>query len=1087
MLKTKHLAITRVLIFFLATFCINTLFSQDNIIWQIGKPDNSSAEFALSQGEYEKFLENDFGWEDRFYLIGNSNEKTDFPFVLPGAYDYWGGTSGLAGIRPHEINILFGIKSKPAKGNWNLIVDVLDCNPESPPYFKVSVNGKSWKFKLENGRNPEALRGENLYTKEQKIVIPIEGELLKIGGNIIQMTTLEGSWLVFDYLQLEGPANATLLQPKNAFIRNVSTANYELDGDGSRFQPLLLDIQHLQGSPKVGMELDGKFIFEQTVEHGRNIYEIPMLAVKELKKSSYTVYLDGIIIETGEIERTPQKLNTLTGYVDTKIGTGHSRWMIAPGPWMPFSMVKLSPDNQNQGWQAGYQPTFESVGTFSHIHEWTMAGLGTFPTNGPLITEVGNQGEPDKGYRSRVDKTTEEAPLGYYSVFLSDYKIKAELTATTRASFQRYTYPKDVPDSRILVDLQIPSEYSYNIEEAQFQKISEYKIAGYSKQKSTGIWGEQYYRSQMVDNGDKKQEWDDVDQEYTVHFVMEFDQPIKNFGVWVNGPEKGMNDASISEVATGLTVSKPEDIVGFVEFDTTDNQIVQTRTGVSYVSIENAGLNLEEEISKPFGWSFEKVRENQEKIWGELFNRVKITSNNRLEKTRFYSNMYRALVSRNIFSDVDGSWMDAEENVQKLSNPNDVALGCDAFWNTFWNLNQFWNLVTPEWSSKWVKSQLAMYDASGWLAKGPAGMEYIPVMVAEHEIPLIVGVHQMGIRDFDAEKAFEAVYKMQTTKGEQVGGGYAGNRDLETYLIHKYVPYNKGRFSNTLEYSFDDFTVSQFAKSLGKTKEYNEFIDRAYWWKNAIDPEIGFARLKHADGTWFKDFDPIETGGNHQFAEGNAWQLTFFVPQDVPALAKMIGEDVFSKRLDDGFQISSTWRYNAPNELYWDFPVIQGNQQSMHFSFLFNWVGKPWLTQKWNRDILSRFYGHGVSNAYLGDEDQGQMSAWFMMSSMGLFQTDGGTRSEPIYEIGSPIFEKIEIDLGNQYGRGKTFLIEAKNTSFRNKYVQSATLNGRKLENFWFPARELLKGGSLKLIMGPEPNKNWGVDKMPESVNPRSE
>ena len=298
------------------------------------------------------------------------------------------------------------------------------------------------------------------------------------------------------------------------------------------------------------------------------------------------------------------------------------------------------------------------------------------------------------------------------------------------------------------------------------------------------------------------------------------------------------------------------------------------------------------------------------------------------------------------------------------------------------------------------------------------------------------------------------------------------------------MPYNKGRFSNTLEYSFDDFTVSQFAKSLGKTKEYNQFIDRGYWWKNAIDPAIGFTRLRHSDGSWYKDFDPISTGGNHQFVEGNAWQLTFFVPQDIPALAKIIGEDEFVKKLDDGFKVSSTWRYNAPNEKYWDFPVIQGNQQSMHFSFLFNWVKKPWLTQKWNRDILSRFYGYGVSNAYLGDEDQGQMSAWFMMSALGLFQTDGGTRSEPIYEIGSPLFKKIEIDLGNQYNRGKTFVIEAKNNSFNNKYVQSAKLNGKELKNFWFLASDLLKGGVLELEMGPEPNVNWGVNEMPDSPNP---
>lgn len=1087
MLRSGHLVIRHMIGFFVLFMMPYIFNGQDKTIWQIGKSDNTSSEFALAKGEYQKFLEHDFGWEDRYYVIGYSTEKKDFPFVLPGAIDYWGGTSGLAGIRPHVLNLLFGISEKPNSGDWTLVIDVLDCSPETPPFVKVTVNGKSWKYRLEKGKNSQALEGDIRNVKEQIISVPIPSELMKIGGNSIQLTTLEGSWLVFDQVRLEGPKNVILLQPGKAFVRNVAASDYEIMGNGTRFQPLVVDIQHLEGTPFLEVRLDDKTIFEEIVEHGRNNFEVPMNAVKTVQKSNYSIFIDEKLVEKGQIHRAPKKLNRLVDYVDTKIGTGHSRWMIAPGPWMPFGMVKVSPDNQNMGWQAGYQPTFESVGTFSHIHEWTMAGLGTFPTNGPLITEVGNPEEPDSGYRSRIDKSSEQAPLGYYSVLLSDYNIMAELTATTRASFQRYTYPKDLPNSRILVDLQIPSEYNYNIEKAYFEKINDYKIIGYSEQKSSGIWGEQYYRSQMVENGDLNREWDDVTQEYTVHFVMEFDRPIKNFGIWIDGKEKGRNDVSTIKKAQSLTIENPEDIVAFVEFDTSENQVVQTRTGISYVSIENAELNLAKEISKPFGWNFEEVRKNQEKTWEDLFKRILITTNDRLEKTRFYSNMYRALVSRNIFSDVDGSWMDAVEKEQKFADPNDLALGCDAFWNTFWNLNQFWNLVTPEWSSKWVKSQLAMYDANGWLAKGPAGMEYIPVMVAEHEIPLIVGAYQMGIRDFDAEKAFEAVYKMQTTEGQQVGGGYAGNRDLKTYLEHKYVPYNKGRFSNTLEYSFDDFAVSQFAKSLGKTKEYNEFIDRAYWWKNAIDPEIGFARLKHSDGTWYQDFDPIETGGNHQFAEGNAWQLTFFVPQDIPALVNIVGNDTFAKRLDDGFNVSSNWRYNAPNEKYWDFPVIQGNQQSMHFSFMFNWAKKPWLTQKWNRDILSRFYGYGISNAYLGDEDQGQMSAWFLMSAMGLFQTDGATRTEPIYEIGSPLFEKIEIDMGNQYGRGKAFIIEAKNTSHYNKYVQSATLNGNELKNFWFPASELLKGGSLKLIMGPEPNKTWGVGKMPESVNPRPE
>jgi predicted alpha-1,2-mannosidase len=437
--------------------------------------------------------------------------------------------------------------------------------------------------------------------------------------------------------------------------------------------------------------------------------------------------------------------------------------------------------------------------------------------------------------------------------------------------------------------------------------------------------------------------------------------------------------------------------------------------------------------------------------------------------------MYRSLCSRNIFSDVNGEWRDADEIIRTLEDPSSPALGCDAFWNTFWNLNLFWNLITPEWSNRWVRSQLAMYESGGWLAKGPAGMEYIPVMVAEHEIPLIVGAYQMGIRDYDVEQAFEAVKKMQTTPARKVGGGLAGNRDLIPYLKYHYVPYDRGRFSNTLEYAYDDWTVSQFAKALGKEEEHKMFLERGSYWKNIIDPETGYARMKDSQGNWLPDFDPYKSGANKHYVEGNAWQLTYYVPQNVPALAEVIGKERFVERLDWGFGESDKTRYNGLNDQYWDYPVIQGNQQSMHFAFLFNWVDHPWLTQKWSRAILERYYGYGVANAYLGDEDQGQMSAWFIMASMGLFQTDGGCRAEPVYEIGSPLYERIEIDLGHRFGRGKSFIIEARNASRKNKYVQSARLNGEVLNDFKFPASQLLKGGMLELEMGPEPNTTWGL------------
>jgi predicted alpha-1,2-mannosidase len=1035
-------------LFILSAF-LESCSTGNKTIWQIGEADNNSAEFALAPNDYQNFIENDFGWEDRYFLIGNSNPKSDWPYVLPGPSDQWGGTWGTSGWRSHTLTVLFGVEKLPSKGDWKLIVDIRDCNADDLPVFKTTINGKAWKYQLPAGSGKNTIEGETIDSSQYLIEIPIPAGLIKKGGNEMVFTTIQGSWLLFDQIRLEGPSNTKLIDNYPVFLRNISAANYETQTENGTTQPLLVDIEYLTGIPELKVVLDGSAILTEKVETGRYIFEAPMPAVTSKIKSKYEIWVDGIKIQSGKVERSPQKPITPAEYADTKMGSAHSRWMIAPGPWMPFSMVKLSPDNQNGGWQAGYDPIFETVGGFSHIHEWTMAGLSIMPTNGKLITEVGDEKSPDDGYRSRINKETEEAPIGYYKAELTDYEITAELTATTRCGFQRYTFPKDKTGSRILIDLQNPAEYDYNLEEVYIEKINQNRIEGFSKQLSPNTWS------------------GGISQEYTVHFVVEFDQPIKNFGVWTeNGIQQNVNM---------LKTNKTADAGAFAEFDTKDNQTVQVRTAISYVSIENADLNLETEIVKPFDWDFEAVRKNNLETWNNIFDRVKISSNDKREKMRFYTNMYRALCSRNTFSDVDGKWVDADEKIRQLEDPSSPALGCDAFWNTFWNLNQFWNLVTPEWSNRWVKSQLAMYDAGGWLAKGPAGMEYIPVMVAEHEIPLIVGAYQMGIRDYDVEKAFEAVKKMQTTAAREVGGGFAGNRDLLPYLKYHYVPYDLGRFSNSLEYAFDDWTVSQFAKSLGKESDYRTFSERGSYWRNVIDTETGYARMKDSKGNWLADFDPYKSGANHHYVEGNAWQLTFFVPQDVPALAETIGKDRFIERLEWGFEESDKTRYNGKNDQYWNYPVIQGNQQSMHFAWLFNWVGKPWLTQKWSRAIMDRYYGYGLANAYLGDEDQGQMSAWFIMTALGLFQTDGGCRAEPVYEIGSPIFEKVTIDLGERFGRGKTFTIEARNSSRLNKYVQSAKLNGNVLTDFKFPASELLKGGKLELEMGAEPNENWGI------------
>lgn len=1034
--------------------------AETKILWQIGIENNKAAEFALKPDNYQDFLKKDFGWEDRYYLIGVSKPEKDWPYIIPGPQDKWGGTGGTSGIRTNVMNILFAMDTLPKQGKYKLIVTVLETSEKLESLLKITVNSKSWKYKLKPGTGDISLKKEPNTQNSQTVSIDLDPGIITTHGNEIQVGIIEGSWLIFDEIRLEGPATASISKTHQAaFIRKVKPADYELKN--KTIQPLLIDVEHLNGTPELTVKLDNNLIFKQKIEQGRYLFEVPMPAVLSAQKSNYSIALDGRIIENATIVRTPQIEASAADYVDTQIGTAHSRWMIAPGPWMPFSMVKLSPDNQNTGWQSGYDPSFESIGTFSHIHEWTMAGLGMMPTSGQLKTDIGDQSvdtinplspnnnnlkPPLSGYRSRIDKASEKTPIGYYSVKLTDYDILAELTATNRCGFQRYTYPKEA-NARVMIDLQIPSEYKYLIQDAEIRQINSRRIEGFSKQLSADAWS------------------GGVDQEYTIYFVIEFDHDINKFGGWEN------ELVSENRRIKGTNLSK---IGAYAEFDTRKNQIIQTRSAISYVDIEGARLNLKTEISDPFKWNFEKIRQAQVDSWNEILNRVEISSNDKREKTRFYTNLYRSYC-RNTYSDSDGRWVDASEKIQKFSSNDALALGCDAFWNTFWNLNQVWNLITPEWSSRWVKSQLAMFDANGWLAKGPAGMEYIPVMVAEHEIPLLVGAYQMGIRDYDTDKLFTAVKKMQTTLPQKIGGGFAGNGDLEPYLKYGYVPSDKGRFSNSLEYSFDDWTVGQLALALGKKQDYEVFNDRGNWWRNVIEPKSGYAQLRNSEGIWQSDFDPFKSGANHHYVEGNAWQLTFFVPQNIPALANAIGKNRFIERLNWGFEQSEPWRYNAPGDQYWDFPVVQGNQQSMHFAFLFNWVDQPWKTQKWSRSILDRYYGFDISNAYLGDEDQGQMSAWFIMAALGLFQTDGGTRLNPIYEIGSPLFEKVTIDLGQKYGRGQKFIIEAKETSRKNIYVQSANLNGKVLNSFQFPANELLKGGKLSLIMGPKPNKKWGT------------
>ncbi|MHC4496671.1 MAG: GH92 family glycosyl hydrolase, partial [Planctomycetota bacterium] len=699
-----------------------------------------------------------------------------------------------------------------------------------------------------------------------------------------------------------------------------------------------------------------------------------------------------------------------------------------------------SPDNtEKSGLDAGYEYTVESIAGFGYVHSWGMGSFLTMPTTGGLKVVPGSENEPDKGYRSRFSHDKEIASPGYYGVTLEDYDIRAELTATTRVGFQRYTFP-EADKARILFDFRIPEGHRIKVVKARIKKVSDTEIEGYAHRSSR--WNE-----------------------YTLYFVARLDKPFKSFGGWAG--ENIYRD--IDEISSQDDI----DVGAFVNYSTDEDEVIKIQTGISLVSVEQARLNLETEMSE-LGWDFEAVRDDARNIWNELLGKIEVEGGTEEQKIKFYTNFYRSYCARTIWSDVNGKYVDMCEKTRQLKDPDSPVYGCDAFWNTFWNLNQLWALITPDTANKWVKSLLEINDRGGWLPKGPGGIEYSSIMVASHEISLIVSAYQKGIRDFDIEKAYEAIRHIQTEPGRpHECGGWVGNHQLKSYKEIGYVPAERGPVSNTLEYAYDDWCVAQMAGALGKEDDYEHFMKRAESYKNVFDPEVGYARPKHTDGSWVQGFDPLVKAVGKEddfqtkdFVEGNSWQYTWFAPHDIRGLINLIGREEFNRRLTEGFEKA------RPN--FVSHYVNHSNQPNMQAAYLFNFSSAPWLTQKWVREIMENYYGTGPVNGYPGDEDQGQMGAWYVMSAIGLFEMDGGAATEPTYEIGSPIFDKVTIHLDNRYYKGSKFVVEAKNNSKNNIYIQSATLDGKPLNKPWFYHWQLADGGRLVLEMGPNPNKQWG-------------
>lgn len=766
----------------------------------------------------------------------------------------------------------------------------------------------------------------------------------------------------------------------------------------------------------------------------------------------------------------------LVDYVKPNIGSVHGRWFFYTPAAIPFGMAKLAPHTNAYGsfgsWlPCGYDDRHNSIEGFGHFHEFQIGGVVVMPTTGELRTMPGTLEEPDGGYRSRFDKSTEIAEAGYYSVLLKDYNIKAEITATARVGYHRYTFPAS-EQSHLIFDVGHRQGESAAVTEAMVQLVEGKNVEGY------------------VVTYPEYAKFCDPDNKVKMFFYARLSKKPELVGVFID-----------STITPGESVSKGIGNGLYLTFKTNENEVVEMQVGLSYTSIENARLNLETESR---GMTFDRVHRAAKVLWSEKLGRIKVYGGKEEDRIKFYTGLYHALLGRGLSSDVNGQYPLHSGGIgqiplKKNGEPKHNHYNTDGIWGGFWNLGQVWALAYPEYYSEYVQSNIDFYSETGWLHDGEAAGVYTNGVQTNFQGLFIASAYNCGIRDFDVAKGYEAAYKNEVGYvGRNPGNG---RYDNEFFVKQGYVPLYSYVFPNgwkmnfgashTLEYSFSAYAVAQMAKSLGRINDYEFLMKQANGYKLLFDPETKFIRPREADGSFLKDFDPMKAWLG--FQEGNAYQYTWYAPHDIGGLISLLGNDLFNERLELTFNESQKTAFGGGKDID-SFSGVeklynQGNQPCLHNPWLFNYSGKPWLTQKFTRAICNEFYGteplHGYG--YGQDEDQGQLGAWYVLASIGIFDVQGHAAERPSFQLGSPLFDRIEVKLSKKYYDGDRIVIEVKNNSPENAYIQSAKLNGKELASCWFYRDELIRGGNLEIVMGPQPNTQWGVGATPPSMSKANE
>ncbi|GAB4279037.1 MAG: GH92 family glycosyl hydrolase [Marinilabiliales bacterium] len=706
-------------------------------------------------------------------------------------------------------------------------------------------------------------------------------------------------------------------------------------------------------------------------------------------------------------------------YVNPFIGTG-GHGHTYPGASLPFGMVQLSPDTRLDGWDgcSGYHYSDSIIYGFTHTH---LSGTGCLDYGDILLMPVNGEFQMNNGkygYPSGFSHENENASPGYYQVLLDKYNINVELTCTKRCGLHQYTFPKS-DLSGIVVDL----KHRDFVIESYIKKVSDSEIEGFRRSKS---WANDQY----------------------VYFVAKFSKPFDNMTIY--------SDDSVC-INTDSAYSK--NIKAFFGFKTDKNEKILVKVGISAVSTQGARKNLDSEITE---WDFENIKNKAQEEWNEELKKIEVSGGTEEQLTCFYTALYHSLLNPNLFMDVDGKYRGTDLQIHQAKGFTNYTVF--SLWDTFRATHPLFTIIERDRTKDFLKTFIWQYKNGGKLPVWELAGNYTGCMIGYHSIPVIVDAYISGINDFDTGLMMEAM--LNSSEKEDPG--------LKAYMENGYIPSDaeSESVSKTLEYAYDDWCIATYAKKTGNDDIYNVYIQRAQNYKNVFDPVTKFMRAK-TNESWINPFDPKEV--NFNYTEANAWQYCFFVPQDINTLIDLYGgKEFFAEKLDELFsETSQTTGREQADITGMIGQYAHGNEPSHHIAYLYSFAGQPWKTQKYVRQILDSQY-FATPDGLSGNEDCGQMSSWYVLSSLGFYPVTPGSG---LYIIGTPLFPEAKINLEN----GKHFIIKANNLSKKNIYIQSAKLNGKEYNFAYLKYNDIINGGELVFEMGPEPNYKWGVDNLPVS------